>query len=149
MSLGSVGRLLRFYVILSVVAGLLLPVSMAFSKRAMGWRSDVAVQGTSTEGEPYVLHVPAPPAVRRAGGRELREFKEGRLAVAATGCIACHRIGDQGNRGPGPPLTRIGSKLTEREIRRALMDPRAPMPSFRDMGPHKLRVMIRFLSLLR
>jgi hypothetical protein len=100
-------------------------------------------------GELYELHVPPPPAVRRAGGGALREFKEGRVAVAASGCLACHRIGEQGNRGPGPPLTRIGSELTEREIRRALVDPRAPMPSFRGMPPDKLHVMIRFLSLLR
>jgi hypothetical protein len=99
-------------------------------------------------GKPYVLDVP-PPAVRRAGGGALREFKEGRAAVAASGCLACHRIGEKGNRGPGPPLTRIGSELTEREIRRALIDPRAPMPSFRGLPPENLHVMIRFLSLLR
>lgn len=71
------------------------------------------------------------------------------MVAAATGCIACHRIDDQGNHGPGLPLTHIGSKLNEREIRRALRDPHAPMPSFKGMPHHKLSALIRFLSLLR
>lgn len=145
----SVWGLLRFCLILIAAAAFVLPVSMVLAKREIRVRFDAAVEETAAKGEPYVLHVPPPPAVRRAGGRELREFKEGRSAVAAAGCEACHRIGDQGNRGPGSPLTHIGSKLTVREIREALRNPRAPMPSFKGMPRHKLHVIIRFLSLLR
>lgn len=90
-----------------------------------------------------------PPAVRRTGGRELREFKEGRAVAAQTGCLACHRIGEAGNRRPGGPLGHIGSKLTARQIRHALVDPKAPMPSFKGLPRHKLHVLVRFLSLLR
>ena len=36
---------------------------------------------------------------------------------AQSGCLACHVIGDNGNNGPGPPLTHIGSKLPPRRDR--------------------------------
>lgn len=115
-----------------------LPVSFLAAAPQAGssivlWRS---LAGGS--GQPYELDVPPPPAVRHAGGRELREFKQGRAVAASVGCEACHRIGDQGNAGPGVALTHIGSKLTKREIRRALLDPRPPMPSFKGLPRHKL-----------
>jgi hypothetical protein len=105
----------------------------------------VVIVGSGSFGE----GIPAPPAVRRAGGRELREFKKGRTAFAAAGCLACHRIGENGNHGPGRALTHIGSQLTERQIRHALVDPTAPMPSFKALPRHKLHALVRFLSLLR
>jgi len=95
------------------------------------------------------LGVSIPAAVKRAGGREQREFEAGRLVVAQSGCLACHRIGDSGNRGPGPNLTHVGSKLSEREIAHALADPRAPMPSFRHLPAQKFHEIVRFLALLQ
>jgi hypothetical protein len=102
-------------------------------------------------GEPWMrveTEVPVPVAVKKAGGRELKEFKEGRTAVAQSGCLACHKIGANGNRGPGQNLTHIGSKLSTTQIEHALLDPRAPMPSFRNLPAKKLRTIVRFLSLL-
>jgi len=96
-----------------------------------------------------LVEVPLPAAVTRAGGREQREFEAGKLGVAQSGCLACHRIGDNGNRGPGPNLTHIGSKLSEREIAHALVDPRAPMPSFRHLPAQKFHDIVRFLALLQ
>jgi hypothetical protein len=93
--------------------------------------------------------MPTPPAVKRAGGREQREFEAGKLVVAQSGCLACHRIGEDGNTGPGPNLTHIGSKLSEPKITHALVDPRAPMPSFRRLPAQKFHDVVRFLSLLR
>jgi ubiquinol-cytochrome c reductase cytochrome b subunit/menaquinol-cytochrome c reductase cytochrome b/c subunit len=87
--------------------------------------------------------------VKRAGGLEQREFEAGRLVVAQSGCLACHRIGDNGNAGPGPNLTHVGSKLQEPEIAHALEDPRAPMPSFRHLPAQKFHEVVRFLALLR
>ncbi len=95
------------------------------------------------------IELPIPAAVKRAGGREQREFEAGKLVVAQSGCLACHRIGDTGNRGPGPNLTHIGSKLAERAIAHALVDPRAPMPSFRHLPAQKFHDIVRFLALLR
>jgi mono/diheme cytochrome c family protein len=78
-----------------------------------------------------VLPIPVPAAVRRAGRRVVDEFKAGRSVLGRSGCLACHRLDGQGNAGPGPNLAHVGSRLSVRELERALLDPRAPMPSFR------------------
>jgi hypothetical protein len=89
------------------------------------------------------------PAVPAREGRRKREVEAGRVDVAQSGCLACHRIGDNGNRRPGENLTHIGSKLSERELVHALGDPRAPMPSFRNLPAEKLHDIVRFLAALR
>jgi mono/diheme cytochrome c family protein len=90
--------------------------------------------------------VPVPPAVEDAGGRELSEFNAGMKVVAQTGCLACHRIGEQGNSGPGPDLTHVGSRLSAEQIEHAILDPTAPMPSFRNLPREKLAAVVEFLS---
>jgi hypothetical protein len=95
------------------------------------------------------LRIPPPPSVKRAGGAELRDFDAGRSAAASAGCEACHQIGESGNPGPGPSLTHIGSRLSEPEIKKALIDPKAPMPSFKHLGAKKLHDLVRFLALLK
>lgn len=102
---------------------------------------------TSTRHEPSLP--PIPTAVRHAGGRELSDFKAGRIVYTQTGCAACHRIGDYGNARPGQNLTHIGSTLTNAEIRKAILHPSAPMPSFKNLPAAKLNAIIEFLSLLR
>jgi len=101
------------------------------------------------ESGPTVIEVSAPPAVRTAGGRRLAQFEAGRKLVARSGCLACHRIGDSGNRGPGPDLTHVGSVLSRARIERSLVRPTAPMPSFKHVPRAKLRDIVVFLSLLR
>jgi hypothetical protein len=96
-----------------------------------------------------LLELPIPAAVKQAGGREQQEFEAGELVVAQSGCLACHRIGDNGNRGPGSNLTHIGAKLSGREIAHALVDSRAPMPSFSRLPARKSHDIVRFLALLR
>jgi hypothetical protein len=93
--------------------------------------------------------IPIPPYVRHAGGRVEREFKAGRLVAAQSGCLACHRIGEDGNRGPGQNLTRVGSRLSPHQLEHALVDSRAPMPSFNRLPASRRRALVRFLSLLR
>jgi menaquinol-cytochrome c reductase cytochrome b/c subunit len=56
------------------------------------------------------------------------QYEAGKLAVAQSGCLACHKIGENGNGGPGPNLTRIGDKLPRAAILRTLENPTAPMP---------------------
>jgi hypothetical protein len=94
------------------------------------------------------LELPRPVVPERQGRRK-QEVEAGRLDVAQSGCLACHRIGESGNRGPGQNLTHIGSKLSEREIAHAIVDPRAPMPSFRDLPAQKRHDIVRFLAALR
>jgi mono/diheme cytochrome c family protein len=101
------------------------------------------------EGTEAPFGPPVPPAVKRAGARETHEFVAGRTVVAQSGCLACHRIGQSGNRGPGQNLTHIGSKLSEAQIEHSVIDAHAPMPSFKRLPPRKLHDVVRFLSLLR
>jgi hypothetical protein len=89
------------------------------------------------------------PVVPQGHPRMKREVEAGRLAVAQSGCLACHRIGDSGNRGPGPNLTHIGAKLLAQQIARALVSPRPPMPSFRNLPVQKFREILRYLAALR
>jgi hypothetical protein len=93
--------------------------------------------------------VPVPEAVERAGGQELQEFKAGMKVAVQSGCLACHRIGDNGNAGPGRDLTHIGSILSETQIEHAILDPSAPMPSFKGLSREKLAAVIEFLSQLK
>jgi ubiquinol-cytochrome c reductase cytochrome b subunit/menaquinol-cytochrome c reductase cytochrome b/c subunit len=103
----------------------------------------------SNGGGPAAIDVQAPPAIRAAGGKRLAEFRLGRVVAAQSGCLACHKIGDNGNRGPGPNLTRVGERLSRTRIEHALRRPAAPMPSFRNLPPAKLKAVVTFLSLLR
>jgi mono/diheme cytochrome c family protein len=100
-------------------------------------------------GGPVQFTVAPPPAVVRAGKRLVAEFERGRTVFAQSGCLACHRIGQAGNRGPGPDLTHIGSELSRSGIEHAIIDPTAPMPSFKHLPPAKLKAVVTFLHELR
>ena len=56
----------------------------------------------------------------------------GRTLIGRTGCLACHRIGTIGNRGPGDDLV-AAAGMQHEEIVRVLLDPEAPMPSYRGL----------------
>jgi quinol-cytochrome oxidoreductase complex cytochrome b subunit len=77
------------------------------------------------------------------------EYEAGKLVVAQSGCLACHKIGHNGNDGPGPDLTDIATKLPRDAILRTLENPTAPMPSFAGMPAEKKNAMVDFLSQLR
>jgi len=113
-----------------------------------GARVVIALIEVPTAGQGPTLPL-IPVSVRRAGGQELSEFKQGRLVFAQSGCEACHRIGIQGNPGPGPDLTHIGSMLAPRAIEHAIVDPTQPMPSFKNLQRAKFHALVRFLGLLR
>jgi menaquinol-cytochrome c reductase cytochrome b/c subunit len=98
-------------------------------------------------GSPTAIELPTPKAVREAGGSSLTRFEEGKLVVAQSGCLACHKIGDNGNAGPGPNLTHIGSRVARQAIARTLVNPTAPMPSFKNLPPKKFKAVEEFLAL--
>jgi menaquinol-cytochrome c reductase cytochrome b/c subunit len=77
------------------------------------------------------------------------QFEAGKLVVAQSGCLACHKIGENGNDGPGPHLTDIGDKLQPAAIRRTLDNPTAPMPSFAGLPEKKKSDLVAFLAQLR
>ena len=90
-----------------------------------------------------------PTSVTQAGGARLAEYEAGKAVVAQSGCLACHKIGDNGNNGPGPELTHIGGRLPAQAIARTLVNPTAPMPSFNKLPPQKFTAVVSFLSQLK
>jgi menaquinol-cytochrome c reductase cytochrome b/c subunit len=100
-------------------------------------------------GSPTVDTIAAPSAVKAAGPAALSEFNTGRAAVADDGCESCHTIGSDGNPGPGPNLTHIGSRIPLLGIERTLVNPTAPMPSFKYLKPKQFTAIATFLSDLK
>ena len=82
-------------------------------------------------------------------GASLAQYNAGKLVAAQSGCLACHKLGDNGNDGPGPPLTDVGSRVPKQAIARTLINPTAPMPSFKDLPPAKFNALVAFLSQLQ
>jgi menaquinol-cytochrome c reductase cytochrome b/c subunit len=91
-----------------------------------------------------------PPATFTA--QQKQTFEAGAIVVGQSGCLACHVIGSNGNNGPGPPLTHIGSKLKAGAIASTLRNPTAPMPSFKSLAqqyPNKFNNLVNFLAELQ
>jgi menaquinol-cytochrome c reductase cytochrome b/c subunit len=88
----------------------------------------------------------APPASLTAA--QAKVFRAGELVVGESGCEACHQIGSNGNNGPGPNLTHIGSLLPAQAIASTLRNPTPPMPSFKKLPANKFQQVVGFLSLL-
>ena len=80
------------------------------------------------------------------------QYEPGKNVAASSGCLGCHRIGENGNAGPGPALTTIGEKLPRQAIARTLVNPTAPMPSYaklRERNPEQFRQLVDFLGALK
>jgi len=77
------------------------------------------------------------------------EYEPGKLVAAQSGCLACHKIGENGNDGPGPHLTDIGNTLQPAAILRTLENPTAPMPSYSGLPANKKEDLVAFLSQLK
>src|SRR3954470_15616514 len=76
------------------------------------------------------------------------QYTAGKLVMAQSGCLACHKVGENGNGGPGPNLTDIGDKLPKAAILRTLENPTAPRPSFAGLPQEKKAAMVDFLAQL-
>ena len=77
------------------------------------------------------------------------EYEAGKLVAAQSGCLACHKIGENGNDGPGPELTNIGNVLAMAAIERTLENPTPPMPSYRELPEDKKTALVEFLAQLK
>jgi menaquinol-cytochrome c reductase cytochrome b/c subunit len=77
------------------------------------------------------------------------EYEAGKLVAAQSGCLACHKIGENGNDGPGPELTNIGNVLAPPAIERTLENPTPPMPSYRELPEEKKTALVAFLGQLK
>jgi ubiquinol-cytochrome c reductase cytochrome b subunit/menaquinol-cytochrome c reductase cytochrome b/c subunit len=100
-------------------------------------------------GDPTTISMRTPQRIINAGGATLAEYEAGKAVVAQSGCLACHKIGENGNAGPGPNLTHIAARLPTLAIARTLVNPTAPMPSFKNLPPNKFKAAVAFLSQLK
>ena len=103
----------------------------------------------ATTGSPNSVDV-KPPASLTASQKAT--FTAGEVVVGQSGCLACHVIGQNGNNGPGPPLTHVGSIERPGAIASTLRNPTAPMPSFASLAkqyPQKFQNLVNFLSELQ
>jgi ubiquinol-cytochrome c reductase cytochrome b subunit/menaquinol-cytochrome c reductase cytochrome b/c subunit len=126
---------------------------------------DGALDQTSALGSNVVaIYVPfrgAPAGARRdlfrcAFGPKLtpvlktpRPPRTGREVFADAGCLACHRLGTEGNDGPGPDLSNVGRQLSRQAIVGALASPAPPMPSFRFLPRAQFQALVDYLHQLR
>jgi quinol---cytochrome c reductase cytochrome c subunit, bacillus type len=124
------------------------PIATITGILVIGAMGLLTYQGANA-GSPTVIEMAPPAAVTQAGGGTLAEYNAGKLVVAQSGCLACHKIGDNGNAGPGPDLTHIASRLPPQGIARTLVNPTAPMPSFKNLPPQKFKSAVNFLSQLK
>ncbi len=124
------------------------PIATLTGIFVIGAMALLTYEGASA-GSPTAIETATPKAIQQAGGQTLAEYEAGKLVVAQSGCLACHKIGDNGNDGPGPNLTHVGSRLPRLGIARTLVNPTAPMPSFKNLPSQKFNAAIFFLSQLK
>jgi menaquinol-cytochrome c reductase cytochrome b/c subunit len=120
---------------IATMAGLFVIVAMAYLTFA-----------GANAGAPTRVDMKAPANVV---GKDRVTFDQGKLVAAQSGCLACHKIGENGNDGPGPQLTQIGARLPKEAIARTLLNPTAPMPSYKNLPPDKFNALVDFLSQLK
>jgi menaquinol-cytochrome c reductase cytochrome b/c subunit len=75
-----------------------------------------------------------------------KQYEPGKELVAQSGCLACHKIGNNGNNGPGPELTHIGARIPQAAIVRSLEIGPGIMPSYKDFTPKQLDQVSEFLA---
>ena len=79
------------------------------------------------------------------------EFRKGQEVMAATGCLGCHKVGENGNT-LGPDLTHIGDRLGRQAIARTLVNPPSFMPNFRKLQedkPGQFDQLVNYLASLK
>jgi menaquinol-cytochrome c reductase cytochrome b/c subunit len=111
----------------ATTAGILTIITMAY----------LTFLGASA-GSPTEIDLEVPP-----------QFEVGKQVAAQSGCLACHKFGENGNDGPGPELTEIGAKLPAEAIERTLVNPSGIMPPYRDLPPEKFNALVDFLASLQ
>ena len=120
---------------IALTAGVVTIAAMAY----------LTYSGANT-GSPNTVTLPPPATLSIA---QARIFHAGEVVVGQSGCLACHVIGDNGNNGPGPNLTHVGSLLPAAAIASTLRNPTPPMPSFKNLPPQKFANVVGFLSQLQ
>ncbi|MEJ7825923.1 MAG: c-type cytochrome, partial [Solirubrobacteraceae bacterium] len=124
------------------------PIAMAAAFFTIAAMAFLTYEGANA-GSPNQIEVEPPPSVMAGGEEAIRAFEAGKQVVAQSGCLACHKIGENGNTGPGPDLSEIGGRLPRQAIARTLVNPTAPMPAYGDLSDEKSDDLVEFLAQLK
>ena len=92
-------------------------------------------------GSPTEIDQPAPPGMR-----------EGKEVTASSGCLGCHKIGENGNTLGPEPHRRSGRRLGRDAIARTLVNPTPPMPSYRQLqqdNPEQFNELVEYVASLK
>jgi menaquinol-cytochrome c reductase cytochrome b/c subunit len=79
------------------------------------------------------------------------QYEEGKEITASAGCLACHKIGENGNT-LGPNLTEVGARLGPQAIARTLVNPTSPMPPYREFqreNPEQFNKLVQYVASLK
>jgi menaquinol-cytochrome c reductase cytochrome b/c subunit len=121
------------------------PIALAAGLATIACIAFLTYSGANT-GSPNSVSVPPPAGLTST---QRATFMAGEIVVGESGCEACHQIGSNGNNGPGPPLTNVGSIRSAGAIAQTLKNPTAPMPSFAGLArtsPKKFKELVSFLA---
>jgi ubiquinol-cytochrome c reductase cytochrome b subunit/menaquinol-cytochrome c reductase cytochrome b/c subunit len=124
------------------------PVALASALATIAAIGFLTYSGAAT-GSPNTVDLSTPSGLTP---QQRSYFREGEVIVGESGCLACHVIGNNGNNGPGPVLTGIGSILRPGAIADTLRNPTPPMPSFKRLeqtNPAEFNALVNFLSELQ
>jgi menaquinol-cytochrome c reductase cytochrome b/c subunit len=127
------------------------PVATLTAILIIGAMAYLTMEGAKT-GPPSEIDMPTPAAVKAEGPAVVKQYEAGRQVMAQSGCLACHKVGENGNGGPGPELTNIASRLPAAGIQRTLINPTAPMPSFsnlKEQDPKQFNELVDYLGSLK
>jgi ubiquinol-cytochrome c reductase cytochrome b subunit/menaquinol-cytochrome c reductase cytochrome b/c subunit len=127
------------------------PIAMTaaiFVIAAMGYLTYLGANA----GAPTQIDLKTPDRIKALGPQQLALYEKGKQVMAQSGCLACHKVGENGNDGPGPHLTDIGARLPSQAIARTLVNPTAPMPPFTGLqknSPDKFDALVFYVSQLK
>jgi menaquinol-cytochrome c reductase cytochrome b/c subunit len=127
------------------------PVATLTAILIIGAMAYLTYEGAAA-GPPTQIDTPTPQSVIAEGPKVVQQYEAGRQVAAQSGCLACHKIGENGNGGPGPELTDVADRLPAAGIERTLINPTAPMPSFKSLQqsqPKKFQELVAFLGRLK
>src|ERR687898_591359 len=91
-------------------------------------------------GSPTEIDQPAPPGL-----------EEGQAVTASSGCLGCHKIGENGNT-LGPSLTTVGQRLRQDANARTPVNPTPPMPPYpqmREENPEQFNQLVEYVASLK
>jgi menaquinol-cytochrome c reductase cytochrome b/c subunit len=89
--------------------------------------------------------------VKASSPQQKAMLEKGKEVAAASGCLGCHKIGENGNT-LGPNLTDIGDRLGRDAIARTLINPPSFMPSFQTLqrdNPRQYEQLVSYIASLK